>query len=412
MRILHIIPSVAQVRGGPSQAVLEMVSALRMEGVDAEIVTTNDNGPTVLDISCGQKINYPVDLLADNGMQVPVRFFERRPAISGSFSEFIFSPGLTHWLWNHVKDYDFLHVHALFSYPSTTAMAIARWHRVPYIVRPIGQLCHWSLTQSAIKKKTYLALVEQSNLKNARGIQFTTHQELEEASVLGLTAPKFVIPHGIHMPEQIEQPKAQLRESLNIPEKSPIILFLSRLHPKKGLDRLIEALSQADMPPFHLVIAGSGDHHYEAEIDRQVADSPIQERVHRVGFVTGNRKQQLLQGADFFVLPSHSENFGIAILEALAAGLPVITTPQVALSPLVKNHKLGWLCDNTVHALAQTLQQRLTHTADYTAIGQRARQVARSQFSWTTIAHQLSQTYEQCINIPPTQVTLETTQLC
>ena len=412
MRVLHIIPSVAQVRGGPSQAVLEMVSALRLEGVDAEIATTNDNGPTVLEVPCRQKINYSVGLAAKNGMQVPVRFFERRPVQSGPLSEFLFSPSLTHWLWHHVPDYDLLHVHALFSYPSTAAMAIARWHQVPYLIRPIGQLCHWPLTQSATKKKAYLALIERDNLQKAKGIHFTTEQELEEASALNLTSSDFVVPHGVHLPTRLDQPKAQLRRRLNIPEASPILLFLSRLHPKKGLDRLIAALRHVDMPPFHLVIAGSGDPGYEAKIDRQLHASGLAARVHRVGFVTGERKQQLLQGADVFVLPSHSENFGVAVLEALAAGLPVMTSPQVALSPLIQDHNLGWVCDNTVEALTQTLQQTLTETDRYDAMGQRARQVARAQFSWPKIAHQLSQAYEQCAAISNTPVNLETAQLC
>ena len=114
----------------------------------------------------------------------------------------------------------------------------------------------------------------------------------------------------------------------------------------------------------------------------------------------------------FFVLPSHSENFGVAVLEALAAGLPVLTSPQVALSPLIQEHQLGWICDNTVEALTQTLQQLLTQSEDYPAMGQRAHQIARSQFSWVEIAHQIAQSYEQYAPLPNTPLTLQTAQLC
>ncbi len=408
MRVLHVIPSVAPIRGGPSQAVLEMVAALRAQGVDAEIATTNDNGPKVLDVPCNRKVFYPVKGDSPDAEQVPIRFFARRPAQAGALSEFSFSPGLTHWLWQHISDYDLLHIHALFSYPSTTAMAIARWHRVPYLLRPIGQLCHWSLTQSAAKKKAYLALIERANLQRARAFHFTTHQEKEEAQAMRLRPPGLVVPHGIHMPELIDQAQPKLRQHLQIPDGVPILLFLSRLHPKKGLERLIEALTPLLDQPFHLVIAGSGDPGYEAKLDCQLQAAGLQKRSQRVGFVSGHLKQLLLQGSDAFVLPSYSENFGIAVLEALAAGLPVLTTPQVALAPVVENHQLGWICDNTVKELSLTLRKALMEIKNDPEVGQSARQVVQSQFSWPAIAQQLATKYQQCLaNATPT-LSLET----
>ncbi len=408
MRVLHVIPSVAPVRGGPSQAVLEMVAALRAQGIDTEIATTNDNGAGILDVPCDRKIIYPTKVDNPDSDQVPVRFFARRQSQIGALNDFSFSPKLTHWLWQHIPDYDLLHVHALFSYPSTAAMTIARWHRVPYLLRPIGQLCHWSLTQSAAKKKVYLALIERANLQRARAFHFTTDQEKEEAQAMGLRPPGLVVPHGIHMPELIDQPQALLRQRLHIPDGVPILLFLSRLHPKKGLERLIESLASLPRQSFYLVIAGSGSPSYEAELDRQLQIAGLQNRSQRVGFVSGYFKQLLLQGSDVFVLPSYSENFGVAVLEALAAGLPVLTSPHVALAPLIEDYRLGWVCDNTVEELTCTLKPLLSELKNSQTIGQHARQLVRSQFSWPAIAQQLKTNYQQCITNSIPTLSLET----
>ncbi len=388
MKILHIIPSVAQVRGGPSQAVLEMVKALRECDIDAEIATTNDNGSALLNVPLNQKVNYE---------EVPVWFFPRFSPKIDSLREFAFSLQLTNWLWQNIAKYDILHVHAIFSYASTAAMAIARIQRIPYIAEPHGLLCQWSLQQSAQKKKNYLSLIERANLNQSLSLRFSSLQEQQEASKVKLTSPGFILPHGLSIPNTTPNARKQLRELLQVPADRPVILFMSRLHPKKGLDYLIPALGKLSHQQFSFVLAGSGTPEYDKEIGNLLITAGIRDRTYIAGFVTDESKDILLQGADLFALTSYSENFGIAVLEAMAVGLPVILTPGVALASMVKEEQLGYVAELNVEEIAATIEYALNHQWQTKQMGDRACQLILDNYCWHHIGSKLSQIYSNIL---------------
>ena len=385
MKILHIIPSVAPVRGGPSVAVIAMVKSLRHIGIDAEVVATNDNGNTLLEVPLNNLHEY---------QSVPVRFFARFSPNLHSMREFAFSTSLTAWLWQHLQDYDLIHVHAIFSYPSTIAMAIARIQNVPYIIRPLGQLCEWSLQQSRRKKEIYLTLIEKTNLKAAKALHLTSTQEQKELELLNWNLPNFILPHGLVLPNPIADARQQLHQILNIPLETPIILFLSRLHPKKGLDYLIPALAQLADQKFAFVLAGNGSPEYEAELDRLIQENNLGDRTYKLGFVSGEKKHICLQGADLYALTSHSENFGVAVLEALASGTPALVTTGVALSDLVKEQDLGWVVDLEIGAIVSSVQEFLDNPDMAKQKGDRAAQYVAASYSWEKIALNLKSIYE------------------
>ena len=388
--VLHVIPSVAVVRGGPSHAVVDMVASLIKQGMQAVIATTNDNGAEVLDVPLYKQTDYK---------GVPTYFFPRFSPNVHAVREFAFSGALTHWLWQNAKHYDVIHVHAIFSYASTAAMTIARLQKVPYIVRPLGQLCNWSLEQSAIKKKLYLRLIERANLSGCDRVHLTSVQEQTELTQLSLQANSVVIPHGIEVSSPYPNARHQLRQHLNLPLEQPIVLFLSRFHPKKGLEYLIPALAKLEEEAFTFILAGSGEAVYEEEIKDLVERYGLTEHTVMPGFVSGDFKQLLLQGADLFALTSHSENFGVCVLEAIAAGLPVLVTPGVALSHEVKQYQLGSVVSQNPEDIATAITSYL-HTTETvrTAHRQYARTFVTDHYAWDAIATQLIDTYYTVTN--------------
>lgn len=390
MKILHTIPSLAAVRGGPSKAVIEMVKALHEHNIDVQIISTNDNGLDLLEVPFGEFRDY---------QDVPVRFFSKFYPPVNSIKEFTFSSSFTSWLWENIASYDLVHIHAIFSYTSTIAMAIARLKKIPYIVRPLGQLCEWSLQQSALKKQLYLKIIEKSNINHSQGVHFTSIAEQKEALQLNLSSPGFVLPHGVSIPPKIPDARQRLRKHFNLPIDEPIILFLSRLHPKKGLDYLIPALSKLSDYRFIFVLAGSGTPEYENEVKSLLFAHDMEKRTYLTGFVQGELKNLLMQGADLFALTSHSENFGVAVLEALAAGIPAIATPGVALADMIEKEKLGYIAELNIDAIATSVKHILDHPQQLKATGDRARQFILENYTWDNIAAKMISVYQDLISL-------------
>jgi glycosyltransferase involved in cell wall biosynthesis len=325
---------------------------------------------------------------------VPVLAFPRWSPPVAALREFAVSPGLSLWLARHLKHYELLHVHALFSYPSTSAMAQARWAGVPYILRSIGQLSPWSLAQSRGRKRWMLRLIERRNLQKAAAMHFTTTAERDEAAPLGLSSPSLVLPLGVRCPHPAVYPTADRDESLPVR-----FLFLSRLHPKKQLENLLDALAllqrQSPEASWELTIAGDGEPRYVTCLHERARAGGIEGRCHWLGFVEGASKWQALERADWYVLPSVAENFGIAAVEALAAGTPVILSPEVAVAAEVGRAGAGIVSASDPQALAITLAHALKGPS--VSMQAAALSLAQSDFSWDTIALRLRDTYLQVL---------------
>ena len=386
MRTLEVIPSVSPTFGGPSTVVLNLTRAIRSQGVDAEIATTNDNFIGTLDIPLSQRVEYE---------QVPIWFFPRFPV---RMKEFLFSGSLSHWLWLNTRNYNLTIAHYLFSYAPSCLATIARLQNIPYGVRTIGQLTPWALAQSRFKKQIYTALIERRNLEHAAFVHCTSSEEATDVTRLGIKTPKVVLPLGVNPPQIISAAKLELHHRYHIPENIPVILFLSRLHPKKRPDLLIQVLGQlvAQKQPFHLILAGSGDTNYLDSLHQLIALYNIQEQTTFTGFVTGRDKDLLFQGSDLFVLPTYSENFGIVLAEAMVAGLPVITTSGAQISTEIVQAKAGLIVDSESQlqlAIIQLLQSPNLRQE----LGENGRQFALQKYSWPAIAKQFITVYEMIL---------------
>lgn len=382
MKILHCVASLAPRHGGPTVAVLGMVRAQREQGIDAVILSSDDDVGGHLEVPLRQWIEHE---------GVPVLFLRRVTARQHTLVGFTYTPEYPVWLREHLHEYDFVHVHTVFSHPANAAMRACRKAGVPYCVRPLGQLCHWSLQQRRLVKQLQLALFTRRNIDAARFIHCTSDMEVRETASEGFRSPCEVLPHGIVMPPRLVDARESLRNLLAVAADRPVLVFMSRVHPKKGIELLLESAA-ALREPFELVIVGTGDADYVDGLKRQVAKSLV-DHVHWLGFKEGDDKWRVLQGADLFVLPSHSENFGIAVLEAIACGLPVVISDQVALQDEVKKHQLGRVVPLEVKSLIEAISGLLADPAERAAISARAATTAAEHFSWQAAARRLISAY-------------------
>ena len=390
MKVLHVIPSIAPRHGGPSEAIIRMVAALREVGVDAEIATTNDDGAEDLDVVTEKLVDF---------RGVPVRFFPRLKSRVRFIREFKISHAFARWFEGAMKDYDVIHVHAVFSWVCTRAMKLCRKHNQPYIVRTLGQLTVWSLRQSGWRKKLYWRMGEQKNVRGAKWVHCTSDQEGEEFGLMDRETPVRVIPHGVLPGVPIADARAQLLKQYDWPADARIWLFLSRWHLKKNLDLLIRSLGELKKSgdPVRLILAGSGEEEFAKGIRQLLEQEGIKDITVETGQVQGDEKELLLRGSDVFALPSRDENFGIALLEALSRGLPALTTNKVDLFPVVEKEGAGIVCEPTQDGVLAAAKEISDRWEEFTnaAVVQKRSEAILEQFGWPQVAGRIRTAYEE-----------------
>ncbi len=383
MRVLHVIPSVGPLRGGPSFAALEMVRAQRALGLDSRIAATDDNGPGSMEVRTDDWTVY---------QGVPVRFFPRWSPPFHPVREFQFNAAFVPWFRNALGDWDVIHAHAFFSWLSSAAMRTCRRAGKPYLARPLGQFCSWSMRKRPWKKRAFWYLVDRANANSAAAIHYTSQEEADDSAHMRVRAPALVAPHGVEPIDPPPDARARLRESLGLPQNSEVILFLSRLASKKGLDLLLPAFARLHRPDCHLILAGSGDPAFVASLKDFASTLGIGGRVHFPGFVAGEQRSLFFGGADVFALPSRNENFGIAVLEALSAGTPVVISEGVAFAHRFAADRIAALCDMTPDSIAAAIGATLDDP-QRAAHGARAMALVRREFTWEANARALAAAY-------------------
>jgi glycosyltransferase involved in cell wall biosynthesis len=327
----------------------------------------------------------------------PVRhYFPKR------FEFYKVSPGFPRWIFRHVRDYDLVHVHALFSFVSVMAAWAARWAEVPYVVRPLGTLNQYGVTQRRPwLKRLSLKLIEGPILRHAAAVHFTAEAEQVEAESLRIPMRGVVIPLGV---EHAQQGEASVLLAHHPSLKNcRLLLFLSRLDPKKNVEGLLQAYSlfSQTFPGTRLLIAGDGEPSYVAGLKRLAAELKLADSVVWLGHVEGEEKAAALAAAQVFVLPSYSENFGLAAAEALMAGLPCVLGKGVAIADEVTDAGAGLAVEPNPESIAQGLRAVLADDSLRASMASRAAMLAREKYSVDAMGLGLVQLYEGIVNREP-----------
>jgi glycosyltransferase involved in cell wall biosynthesis len=261
-------------------------------------------------------------------------------------------------------------------------------------------LARWSLRRSRWKKRLYGALIENRNLRSAAAFHFFRDQELEDARAAGVRSPCFVLPNGIDA-ALLEAPPSADRFVERYPETRDRVrlLFLGRLHPVKGLDLLIPAFSAArrSFPDLHLILVGPDEGGYRATVEKQIQEVGLDGAVTLTGMLTGERKREALGAADFFVLPSYQEADSMAVKEAMAAGLPVVISDAHRFDE-VAAAGAGIIVPCKREPLAEALLVLARDARLRATMGQAARRLIRSRYTWDRITEDLERVYTELVD--------------
>jgi glycosyltransferase involved in cell wall biosynthesis len=306
------------------------------------------------------------------------------------------APGLVTQLGKLLGSHDLVHIHALFSFAPTVAAWMARRFGVPYIVRPLGTLSSYGLSMRRRRlKQVSLKLIEGRILRDAAAVHFTSKSECEEAQSFGLSFRGVVIPLGVE--REISGSATCLRAAYPPLSGRRVVLFLSRLDPKKNVESLIDAMAVSDTLKRStiLLIAGSGTAAYVDSLKARAAAADVADHIVWLGHVEGTLKSAAFATADVFALPSFSENFGIAAVEALLAGLPCVVGQGVAIAKEIASAGAGLVVTPDPPAVAQGLERILKNDGTRQEMGQRALGLAEREYSTRVMAERLIMLYEE-----------------
>jgi glycosyltransferase involved in cell wall biosynthesis len=381
MKVLHVIPSVSAVHGGPSRAIVDIEHALATRGIEVTTVTTNDDGDArTLPLPCGVPLATPC----------ATRWYFPRSTVF-----FKVSIALGRWLRDNVAAFDLVHAHALFSFAPVVAAVLARRAGVPYVLRPLGVLAPYGMTRRhPLLKKLSFALIERRLIESASAMHFTSSSEQAEVEALGLKCNGVLIPLGIDLGGSARSAVERRKQG-----NAFTLLFLSRIDPKKNIEGLLQALQIVLLRNLDVTlnIAGDGAPQYVEILQSLARHLAIADHVNWLGYLEGNRKSDALAAASAFVLPSYSENFGIAVAEALAAGLPCLVSRGVALADQIENAGAGIVVGTSPADVAAGIESMLSNEHAMTAMSVAARTLATSAFSIETMGARLEALYRDIL---------------
>jgi glycosyltransferase involved in cell wall biosynthesis len=357
LSVVQTVASLDSVHGGVSRVVPQLADALCEQGCHVSVVTVNDSARSSTPVLPGRAkfLDAPALSVANHRLWSP-KFTER---IAKSFTPCM--PRL-------------LHDNGLWGYTNYMAARYAARERIPLIISPHGMLEPWALQEKRIRKRVAMAVFQKNILDSAAMLIVTAQSELESVRRAGLRQPVAIVPVGVSMPTT---PARHLTNS-----SARKILFLSRIHPKKGLLALVEAWHRVGQPGWQIIIAGPDEDGHLAQVRDLIRRLGLSSQFEFHGEVAGEAKRELYELADAFALPTFSENFGVVVAEAMSYALPVLTTRGAPWSVL-ESINAGWWVEPGVDGLAEGLRKLLATTAGQRAVmGRAGRAYVAENLGW------------------------------
>ena len=334
MRLLICSPSLEADSGGPAAFVSDLIRYLRRENIDFE------------SIACDSKL-YDI--------YVAMR---------------------------RLRSFDLVVTFGIWRFVTSLVVRAARLAGVPAIVCPMGMLEPWALRQKALKKHLAWQSYQKNDLERSVALHATSRPEAENLRQLGLKVPVVLLPHGIDLPDDVTLADARRRRES---KKLRTALFLSRLHPKKGVEDLVQAWAAVRPIGWELVIAGPDCDGYGAHVRERIHELECLAHVKLCGPVYGDVKRAMFAGADLFILPSYSENFGLVVPEALSYAVPVITTTATPWIELVETG-CGWWVEPGCQGITGAIRKAVsTEPSQLAAMGERGRRMVEERYSWSVL---------------------------
>lgn len=382
MKILHITASMSSEWGGPTKVVAELTEKLVEKGNEITIFSPFRQGEEL-------------EVVKPKG--VKLRLFHQ------SFIDKLwtsYSLELQRAVQEEVNNFDIIHIHEIWHYPHYIAYKAAKKAGKPYVITIHGALDPWCLDYKSFKKKIYSLLIQKRILKESSVIHAVTNEEVKQIKNFISNNNISIIPNGINPEDFINLPSRKELERLYpklIGKK--VLFFLGRIHPIKGLDLLVKVFGiiARERDDVRLLIAGPDSDGYEAKVKQILEKERALDKVIFTGMLEGRNKLAALGGADIFILPSYSEGFSMAILEAMICKLPVIITHQCNFSE-VAEVEAGIVIESDTKSLAQALSRLLNAPHLCKEMGENGRKLVLKNFTWDKIADKMIKVYEEILN--------------
>jgi glycosyltransferase involved in cell wall biosynthesis len=388
MKILHITPSYfpAVEFGGPVQSVHLLNKSLVEEGLKVDVYTTNAG--------------------VEDEESIPLKTWQELDGVRIKYFPYVgyihynFSISLLKNLLRNVKNYDLVHITAVWNFPVIAAVIACRRNNIPYIISPRGTIYPETIAlKSGVIKKVYLKLFGNYCLNNASAVHYTSYDEQQKVShYLKIKSPSKIISNGISLSGNINNDNQ--KDIILLFNRNRYILFIGRITKKKGLDILIEAfaLINKKYPDIKLIIAGPDNENYKKELLQKIYKLGVARSILFPGMLEGNVKEEAYKNSLMFVLPSYSENFGMTVAEAMNSRTPVIISDKVGIYPLVQQYNAGVIIQPVVEQLVSSIELLINDDDKKELLVRNAERLVEAEFNISNISKQFVDLYQSVIN--------------